>query len=369
MLSQEEIERYSRQIRLPEFGIEAQHNLKNAKILVVGAGALGCAVLNYLSASGIGKIGIIDGDKVELSNLHRQVLFSSEDIGESKAEVAQKKLSKINQHIDFQIEKRFLTVSNAFNIVEDYDIIIDGTDNFPTRYLVNDLCFFTDKINVHGSIQGFQGQVAVFNAPLENGRSANYRDLYPTPPLPEDSKSCAENGVIGALPGIIGAMMALEAIKLAAGLNSALCNSIFQIDTLTFQTNTLIFRKDPENPLTRKENRQNNLINYQEFCGLNKQEMKTINVQELKKWQAEGVEFQLIDVREPAEFDEANMEGLLIPLQQVPSRMEEINKEGKVVIHCRSGARSANAIQYLNQHGYDNLYNLEGGIIAWLSQQ
>jgi adenylyltransferase/sulfurtransferase len=276
---------------------------------------------------------------------------------------------KINQHIDFQLENRLLTVSNAFEIVAGYDLIVDGTDNFPTRYLVNDVCFFTKKINIHGSIQEFQGQVSVFNAPLENRRSANYRDLYPNPPLPEQTKSCAEHGVIGALPGIIGSMMALETIKLAAGLTSALCNSVFQIDTLTFQTNTLIFRKDPENPLTRKENRQEGLIDYQEFCGINKQTMKTINVNELKTWQTEEIEFQLIDVRETSEFDEINMEGHLIPLQQVPSRMDEINKEGKVVIHCKSGVRSANAIQYLNQHGYDNLYNLEGGIMAWLSQQ
>lgn len=370
MLSPDEIARYSRHLTLPEWSEEKQLSLKKAKVLVVGAGALGCAVLPYLVAAGIGEICILDADIVEMSNLHRQVLYRQEDLGKGKAETACERLQSLNPHVNLSFKKEWLTSENAFELSEGFDFIVDGTDNFPTRYLVNDLCVLKDKVNIHGSIQGFQGQVAVFNALLENGeRSPNYRDLYPNPPAPGEVKSCAEYGVIGALPGIIGSMMALEAIKVISGMEGVLAGQVTSLNFVTFQQRTLRYRKDPQNPLRRKENKQDTLIDYDTFCGVpNKQQtMKEISVQELREWMNNGEDFQLVDVREHHEFEEANMNGHLIPLGEIPTRFSEIEKDKKVVIHCRSGMRSANAIQYLQAQGYDNLYNLEGGIIAWLT--
>jgi adenylyltransferase/sulfurtransferase len=369
MLSPDEIARYSRHLTLPEWSEEKQLSLKKAKVLVVGAGALGCAVLPYLVAAGVGELCILDADVVEVSNLHRQVLYRQEDIGKGKAETACERLSTLNPHVKLSFKKEWLTSQNAFELSDGYDFIVDGTDNFPTRYLVNDLCVLKNKVNIHGSIQGFQGQVAVFNALMENGeRSPNYRDLYPNPPAPGEVKSCAENGVIGALPGIIGSMMALETIKVISQTEGVLTGQVASLNFVPFHQRTLRYRKDPQNPLRREENRQETLIDYDAFCGVTKTStMKEITVQELKEWMNKGEDFQLVDVREQHEFDEANMDGHLIPLGEVPTRFSEIEKDKKVVIHCRSGVRSANAIQYLQTQGFDNLYNLQGGILAWLA--
>ncbi len=369
MFSQEEQERYSRQIRLDSFGIETQEKLKSAKVLVVGAGALGCPVLQYLTSAGIGKIGIVDGDSIELSNLHRQVLYTTEDIGKSKAKTAAYQLSRMNPTIEFEVFSTFLSRDNAFEIAKNYEIIVDGTDNFPTRYLVNDLCVLKDKINIHGSIQQYSGQVSVFNGIDASGqRSPNYRDLFPVPPKPEDVVSCAEGGVIGALPGIIGSMMAMECIKVISGTGQALLGKLFQYNSLNLQTVILNFTFDTDNPLRGNPPKQKELIDYEQFCGIKKtREMQEITVSELKEMQDSKEDFQLIDVREISEFNEVNMGGDLIPLGEISSRFSEISRDKKVVVHCKMGGRSANAIQYLEQnHGFENLYNLRGGIVAWI---
>jgi molybdopterin/thiamine biosynthesis adenylyltransferase/rhodanese-related sulfurtransferase len=371
MLSKEELEHYSRQIRLDGFGESAQEKLKSAKVLVIGAGALGCPVLQYLTAAGIGKIGIVDGDKIERNNLHRQILYTENDLGKRKAEIAKTKLAALNSNIQITIFSTYLNSENAFEIANEYDIIIDGTDNFPTRYLVNDLCVLTDKVNIHGSIQQFSGQVSVFNAVLKDGsRSPNYRDLFPIPPNPNDVVSCAEGGVIGALPGIIGSTMTMECLKIITEIGEPLIGKLFQYNSLTHQSQLLNFTFDDENPLRGNPPKQTTLIDYQQFCGIKtNKEMKEVTVAELKSMKDNKEDFQLIDVREIHEFKEKNLDGELIPLGEIPQRFAEISKDKKVVIHCKMGGRSANAINYLQQtHGYDNLYNLRGGIIAWLME-
>jgi adenylyltransferase/sulfurtransferase len=365
-------ERYARQTQLEGFGVSAQNKLASASVLVVGAGALGCPVLTYLVAAGVGKIGIVDADKVELSNLHRQVLYNVEDIGKHKAKCAEARLSSMNPEIEMRSFTKFIHAGNAFELANEYDIIIDGTDNFPTRYLINDVCVLTGKVNIHGSIQQFSGQVSVFNALLDNGeRGPNYRDIYPLPPNPNHVVSCAEGGVIGALPGIIGSMMAMECIKAITGVGEVLSGKLLQYHSLTGRSHLLTFTQDDENPLTGSNPTQTQLIDYDQFCGLKtKNKMKSINVFELKEMMEKQEDFQLIDVREQFEYDEANMNGHLIPLSEIPNRFSEIDKTKKVVIHCKMGGRSANAIGFLEQnHGFENLYNLEGGIIAWLTTE
>ncbi|MGJ8660999.1 MAG: ThiF family adenylyltransferase [Bacteroidota bacterium] len=371
MFSNEEQEQYSRQIRLQGFGVEAQEKLKSAKVLVVGAGALGCPVLLYLVGAGVGAIAIVDGDKIDLSNLHRQTLYSLEDIGKSKAKIAETKLKERNPNIKIVSFETFLTTENAFELAKDYDIVIDGTDNFPTRYLINDVCVLADKMNVHGSIQQFSGQVSVFNGLQNDGnRSPNYRDLFPVPPNPNDVVSCAEGGVIGALPGIIGSMMAMECIKIITGIGEPLFGKLYQYNSLNLQTVILNFTYDSSNPLRGNPAQQKGLIDYDQFCGIKKTNiMKEITVKDLKTMQDANEDFQLVDVREVSEFNEVNMGGDLIPLGEISSRFSEISRDKKVIIHCKMGGRSANAVQYLQQnHGYDNLYNLQGGIIAWITE-
>lgn len=364
--------RYSRQIQLDNFGSKAQIELSKSKVLVIGAGALGCPVLLYLTAAGVGKIGIVDKDNVDLSNLHRQVLYSTEDIGLAKVQVAQKKLRAMNPEIEIQVFETFFTSENAFEISKPFDVIVDGTDNFPTRYLVNDVCVLKDKINVHGSIFQYSGQVSVFNfKDTQGNRGPNYRDLFPVPPKTEDVVSCAEGGVIGALPGIIGSVMAMECIKVITGIGNVMSGKLQQINTLTGESHLLTFTADEANPLTGKQPTQFDLIDYNQFCNpQNKSIMKSVTVNDLKSMMENKEDFQLIDVRETFEFDEANMGGELIPLGEIPTRFAEITKDKKVVVHCKMGGRSANAIQFLEQnYGYDNLFNLEGGITAWLSAQ
>jgi molybdopterin/thiamine biosynthesis adenylyltransferase/rhodanese-related sulfurtransferase len=370
MFSPAEKNRYSRHFSLPGFGIESQEKLKLARVLVVGAGALGSPVLLYLAAAGIGKIGVVDGDLVEDSNLHRQVLYTTQDIGAPKARIAAEKLRDANPFVDVEVFETFISTENAFKIAENYDIIVDGTDNFPTRYLINDLCVLTGKINVHASILQFSGQISVFNVQLENGsRGPNYRDLYPNPPHPDDVVSCADGGVIGALPGILGSMQALEVIKLVTGIGNPLSGKLWIFDTLLNTSQIITFDSDINNPLTGSNPTIDALIDYDYFCGIKTQIMKAVSVQELKDLLDQKADIQLIDVREPFENEICTLNGILIPMNEVPARIDEISKDKQVVIHCRSGKRSGNIVEFLEQqYGYENLYNLTGGILAWAAE-
>lgn len=367
--SNQELARYSRHIILDGFGIEGQQKLKNGSILVIGAGGLGSPILQYLAAAGVGTIGIIDFDKVEESNLQRQVLYTISDLQQPKALTAKLKLLDLNPYITIQVYQEQLTSENAFSILKKYDIIVDGTDNFPTRYLVNDACVILNKPLVYGSIYKYEGQVSVFNLQNDKGqRSVNYRDLYPTPPPPDLVPNCAEGGVIGVLAGIIGSMQANEAIKILAGIGETLSGRLFIFDALDFTTRTIKIKKNKTlAPITH-------LIDYDEFCGLKTEKnstsmVKEITVQQLKAMKDNGEDFQLIDVREGYEYEIVNIGGELMPLGEIMNHVEDIATDKKVVIHCRSGARSASACMALQQHfGLDNLYNLKGGVLAYATE-
>ena len=363
-LSPEELARYSRHIAIPEFNLAAQKKLKAAKVLVVGSGGLGSPMLLYLTAAGVGHIGIVDFDVVDESNLQRQVLFTVDDIGKLKAETAKSRLEKLNPHVKFTVYNNAFTKDNALEIIKDYDVVADGTDNFPTRYLVNDACVLAGKTNVYASIFRFEGQVSVFNFLNEDGtRGANYRDLFPEPPPPGMVPSCAEGGVLGVLPGIIGSMQASEVIKVITGVGEPLNGRLFLFDAASFTTRVLKVRKNSKTQISE-------LINYEEFCGIGidngEDKVKEVTVQDLKKWQDEGVDFQLIDVRQPYEYEIANLGGELIPQAELAQNLGKISTTKKVIIHCRSGKRSADAIQDLQNLGdFDNLYNLKGGILEY----
>ncbi len=367
-LTNPELTRYARHIAIPEFGIQGQKKLKAAKVLVVGAGGLGSPVLLYLAAAGVGTIGIVDFDSVDDSNLQRQVLYTINDVGLSKAETAKKKLTALNPYITINVYKEAYTKDNALRIIENYDIVADGTDNFPTRYLTNDACVLANKVNVYASIFRFEGQVSVFNYLDKNGeRGPNYRDLFPSPPPPGMVPNCAEGGVLGVLPGIIGSMQANEVIKIITGVGEPLSGRLFLFEAASFTTRILKVKKRPDTLITQ-------LINYDQFCGIvpntNTLTMvQEITVAQLKQWQDEEKDFQLVDVRKQFEWDIANLDADLIILDTLPNNVEKISKDKPVVIHCRSGARSANAIRFLQEnHGYTNLYNLKGGILAWAAE-
>ena len=370
-----ELARYSRHVTIPEFGREGQEKLKNSKVLVIGTGGLGAPALQYLVAAGVGEIGIVDFDKVEDSNLQRQVLFNTDDIGRSKTEVTKEKLEKLNPHVTIHVHETQLTSENALQIFKGYDIVADGTDNFPTRYLVNDACVFTGIPNVYASIFRFEGQVSVFNYTDSEGNiGPNYRDLYPTPPPPGLVPSCAEGGVLGVLPGIIGSIQASEVIKVLTRIGEPLSGRFFIFDALSFETRTLKVEKDGDNPLTGKNPTQTELIDYEQFCGIipeaeQEDEVPEITVKQLEEWQQNGEDIQVIDVREPHEYEIANIDGELIPLNQVPENADKIARNKKVVVHCRSGKRSEDAIKKLrDEYGFDNLYNLKGGILAYANE-
>ncbi|WP_420581429.1 molybdopterin-synthase adenylyltransferase MoeB [Reichenbachiella sp.] len=365
--SKEELERYSRHLIIPEFNIEGQRKLKEAKVLVVGTGGLGSPLLLYLTAAGVGNIGILDFDVVDDSNLQRQVLFTVEDVGKPKSEAAKARLEKLNPHVNFTVHNTMLTSENALDIVKDYDVVADGTDNFPTRYLVNDACVILDKVNVYASIFRFEGQVSVFNYKSSDGEyGPHYRDLFPTPPPPGLVPSCAEGGVIGVLPGIIGSLQANEVLKVVSGVGDPLAGRLFLFDALTFETRTMKIHKNKNTPAVTE------LIDYEIFCGLGEKEeskkVKEISVEELSQWKATKKDFQLIDVREGYEYDIANLEGELIPLTEIEDHVNEIRSDVEVVVHCRSGKRSADAIVQLEKLGFKNLFNLKGGILAWADQ-
>ncbi len=372
--SNPELARYSRHIILPEFNIEGQTKLKNAKVLVVGAGGLGSPMLLYLAAAGVGTIGIVDFDKVEDHNLQRQVLFGVRDIGQSKAQAAKTRILDLNPFIHVIVHEVALRADNALEIIRDYDVVADGTDNFQTRYLVNDACVLLGKVNVYASIFRFDGQVSVFNMLMPDGtRGPNYRDLYPTPPPPGMVPSCAEGGVLGVLPGIIGSLQANEVIKVIAGIGECLAGRLYLFDALSFESRTLKIRKDPANPLNGSHPTMTELIDDDQFCGViptnadsNAASIREISVFQLREMQTSGQQFQLIDVREPYEFELANLGGWLIPLKEVEARQAEIRTDIPVILHCRSGKRSAQAIATLQSiEPWTNLFNLHGGILAW----
>lgn len=370
--SKEELARYNRHIIIPEFGLAAQQKLKAAKVLVVGSGGLGSPVLLYLAAAGIGTIGIVDFDVVDDSNLQRQVLFGVNEIGKPKVEAAKARLQALNPHIEFVLYNTQLTSQNALNIIKDYDVVADGTDNFPTRYLVNDACVLLGKPNVYASIFQFEGQVAVFNYRRAGGEfGPNYRDLYPTPPPPGLVPSCAEGGVLGVLPGIIGSLQALEVIKVITGVGEPLSGRFYIFDALRFESRTFNISRRDDNPLNGKNPTITQLIDYEQFCGVQAVEkpVKEITPKELYELQVKGKPFQLIDVREPYEYDIVNIGAELIPLATVVEQAGKINKDQPVIVHCKMGGRSANAIRELEEkYGFTNLYNLKGGIIAYIDE-
>ena len=373
--SKEELERYSRHLIIPEFNIEGQKKLKAAKVLVVGSGGLGSPLLLYLTAAGVGTIGIVDFDVVDSSNLQRQVLFGEENVGEAKVDAAKKRLSALNPHINIITYNTHLNSQNALDIIKDYNVVADGTDNFPTRYLVNDACVLLGKVNVYASIFRFEGQASVFNQLLEDGtRGPNYRDLFPSPPPAGLVPSCAEGGVIGVLPGILGSIQANEVIKVISGVGETLSGRLFLFDAASFETRTLKVQKSPTNPLNGDNPSQTELIDYQQFCGIGVEEdaavaenvVKSISVEAFLELKESGEDYQLIDVREPFEFEIAEMGGELIPLATIAQNADRISKNKKVIVHCKAGKRSAEAIKELQAiYGFDKLYNLEGGILAW----
>lgn len=367
MLKISEKIRYSRHLSIPEFGEKNQIQLKTASILVIGAGGLGSPALLYLAAAGIGNIGIIDFDKIELSNLQRQILFNENDLGYHKSEIAANKLSQLNSDIKINYHNEQLNIDNVLNILSLYDLIIDGSDNFPTRYLVNDACVLLGKSLIHGSIYRFEGQVSVFNHLRKDGtRGPNYRDLFPTPPDPSSIPSCSEAGVIGVLPGIIGTIMAAEAIKVVAEIGNILDGKLLIFNILDMSSRLFKLKKNP-NVIVKE------LIPYSDFeCSTQTEEkmkVQTISVEELKKMMDVQEDFQLIDVREAFEKDIADIGGVLIPLSQVIEKSNLLANEGKVIFYCRSGRRSEDAIKLLgNTMDTSRFYNLTGGILEWSDQ-
>jgi adenylyltransferase/sulfurtransferase len=371
LFSPEELARYNRHIIIPGFGVEAQAKLKQARVLVVGTGGLGSPVLLYLAAAGVGTLGIVDFDVVDDSNLQRQILYSVHEVGTAKVEAAAARLKALNPHINIEVHNTRLTSANALDLIARYDLVADGTDNFQTRYLVNDACVLLDKPNVYASIFQFEGQVSVFNYRFPSGElGPNYRDLYAEPPPPGLVPSCAEGGVLGVLPGIIGSLQALEVIKVITGLGEPLAGRLFLFDALGFSTRTLTLHRDPLNPLNGQNPTQTTLIDYEEFCGLKQPEptklVRQLTVQEFERMRSEPNPPVVIDVREPHEYAIAHLNGTLIPLGELEKHLDRIPRDQPVVVHCKLGGRSAKAIQLLQDvYKYDNLYNLQGGIIAY----
>ncbi len=368
-LSNEEIARYSRHLIMPEVGLEGQRKLKAASVLMIGTGGLGAPLGMYLAAAGVGRLGIVDFDVVDSSNLQRQIVHGTKDVGRRKVESARDRLADINPHIDLETHELRLTSENALDLIKDFDVVADGTDNFPTRYLVNDACVLTGKPNVYASIFRFEGQASVFWAE----RGACYRCLYPEPPPPGLVPSCAEGGVLGVLPGIMGAIQAAETIKIILGAEDILVNRLLLFDAWAMKFREFKLRKDPKCPVCGENPSIKELIDYEQFCGLrpveqtNEKQLEEITATELKARLDRGDDLQVIDVREPNEFEIAKMPGTkLIPLGQVVNRMNEIDSSRETVVHCKGGVRSAKAIEALKNAGFAGpMINLKGGITAW----
>lgn len=370
IFSDREFEHYSRHFALPGFGPEGQEKLKKSRVLVVGSGGLGSPLLLYLAAAGVGQIGIIDFDRVDPSNLHRQVLFDGSQIGEAKVLAAKKRLEGINPYIRVETYEQRLTSDNALEIISGYDVVADGTDNFPTRYLVNDACVLTGKPNVYGSVYQFEGQVAVFNyRDKEGNMGPNYRDLYPSPPPAGLVPNCAESGVLGVLPGIIGSMQALEVIKIITGVGAVSSGKIVLFDALTLVSRNFSIKRKSGNPLNGERPTIKKLIDYEAFCGINTAyKVKQLSVEAFRSLQTQGEKFQLIDVREPYEYERSNLGGELVPLASIDSYAKQIARDKKVIVHCEMGGRSEQAIKQLEDNfGFSNLFNLQGGIKAYLA--
>ena len=357
MLSQEEFKRYNRHIILQEIGLTGQLKLKEAKVLVIGAGGLGCPLLQYLTAAGIGTIGIVDHDEVSESNLQRQILYTLEDVGLLKAEQAAKRLNKLNSFVSIIPHAVKLTNENALEIFKDYDLVVDGTDNFPTRYLVNDACVILNKPLVFGSIFKFEGQVSVFN--YKGGPT--YRCLFSEPPKEGEVPNCAQIGVLGVLPGIIGSLQANEVIKIVTGVGEVLSGKLYVLDTLTMQTQTYKFSKILQNTEIKQ------LSDYNEFCGVGSdKKSKEIDVFELNELIQNNEGIQLIDVRTAYETEICDLGGINIPLEFIENNIDKIPRHKKVVVYCHHGGRSEAAVNILHEkYGFNNIYNLKGGIHEW----
>ncbi len=372
-LTPDDLTRYSRHLILPEVGMEGQQRLKAARVLCVGAGGLGSPLALYLAAAGVGTLGLVDFDAVEASNLQRQILHSTPDIGRSKLDSAEEKLTALNPALRVERHSLRLSSANALDILRNYDIVADGTDNFPTRYLVNDACVLLGKPNAYASIFRFEGQASVFAT--QDGPC--YRCLYPEPPPPGMVPSCAEGGVLGILPGLLGVIQATEVIKLILGKGDSLAGRLLLVDALAMHFRELKLRKNPDCPVCGANPTLTELIDYNQFCGIppaNPEEQKVkngipqISVHELKQKIDAGEKPYILDVREPHEYQIANLGGTLIPLNDVPQRMGEIDRDREIIIHCKMGGRSQRAAEFLQQAGYPKVVNLAGGITAWAEQ-
>ncbi|HET6703973.1 MULTISPECIES: adenylyltransferase/sulfurtransferase MoeZ [unclassified Amycolatopsis] len=370
-LTKEEVARYSRHLIIPDVGVNGQKRLKNAKVLVIGAGGLGSPALLYLAAAGVGTLGIVDFDVVDESNLQRQVIHGQSDVGKLKAASAQESIAEINPLVKVHLHTDRLDSSNALEIFEQYDLIVDGTDNFATRYLVNDAAVLLGKPYVWGSIFRFEGQVSVFWEDAPNGKGLNYRDLYPEPPPPGMVPSCAEGGVLGVLCASIGSIMVTEAIKLITGIGEPLLGRLISYDALEMKYREVKIRKDPDTPKITE------LIDYEAFCGVVSDEAasaasgSTITPAELKAKFDSGENFALIDVREPHEYEIVNIKGAtLIPKDRILSgeALAELPQDKPIVLHCKSGARSAEALAALHAAGFKDATHLGGGVLAWAKQ-
>lgn len=368
-LGPKEIARYSRHLIMPEVALDGQKRLKAAAILLIGAGGLGSPLGLYLAAAGIGRLGLVDFDVVDFSNLQRQVMHGTPDIGKPKLQSAKEKLNAINPEVQIDLYETRLTAGNAFKILEPYDIVIDGTDNFPTRYLVNDACVLLKKPNVYGSIFRFDGQASVFHPP----EGPCYRCLYPEPPPPGEVPSCAEGGVLGILPGLIGCIQATEAVKLILGKGSPLLGRLLLYDALEMKFQEFKVRRNRKCPLCGDHPTITRLIDYDQFCGIRGQEATTpmndaneTTVEELKSRLDRKEKVFILDVRNPEEFQICRIEGsVMIPLPELPQRLNELDKSREMIVHCKGGTRSQKAIQFLREAGFQNLKNLKGGIMAW----
>ncbi len=370
--SKAEIERYSRHLIMPEVALEGQRKLKHASVLLIGMGGLGSPVAMYLAAAGVGRLGLVDFDAVDFTNLQRQVIYGTDDVGQPKLEAAGRRIKAINPYVHVEKHETRLTSANALQLFENYDLILDGTDNFPTRYLVNDACVLLGKPNVYGSIFRFEGQASVFYAK----EGPCYRCLYPEPPPPGLVPSCAEGGVLGILPGIVGLIQATEAVKLILGKGEPLIGRLLLFDALAMRFRELKLRKDPACPICGERPTLTGLIDYDEFCGIGTEadrvvlepELEITPVELQQKLLSNGDVF-ILDVREPHEYQICRLPNAkLIPLGELPTRIHELDRTWDIVAHCRSGARSARAVKFLREAGFEKVKNLKGGILAWSDQ-